>query len=258
MMNILAVDDEIIALRLMERTIKEVMPDENIYSFNKAKEALELAGREHIDIAFLDIQMGNIDGLSMAKQLMEYNSKINIIFCTGYSEYALEALDMYASGYLLKPITTEMVKKAVEHLRYPVNPKQNKIFFRCFGNFEVFYDGKIVEFEYQKTKEMLAYLVDANGANCTTREIMAVLFDENDHSSYFQRLRRDLIMTFSKLGCEEIIGQSKGMLAINKDCVNCDYYDCMENDKNLYNGEYMKQYSFAEVTHANLEKKFKK
>lgn len=252
-MNILAVDDEAISLRLLVRSIQAVVPSATVYSFQKAREALELAQKEKIDIAFLDIRMRNMDGLTMAKELAQYQSKVNVIFCTGYSEYAIEALDIFASGYILKPVTQEAIENVMSHLRYPVAEKKCDIQIQCFGNFEVYHQGKPVIFEYQKTKELLAYLVNANGANCSTREIMLALFGDTEHSPYFQRLRRDLLLTLSKLTDDSIVRQSKGTLGIDKKYVDCDYYEYLEQKGNTYDGDYMKQYSFSVPTSITLK-----
>jgi len=91
-MNILAVDDERIQLEELEGTIKEAIPDAQVTSFRKPKEALEYAkqlkaGNNCIDLAFLDIEMGNINGLELAKELKDISDKTNIVFVTGYSQY---------------------------------------------------------------------------------------------------------------------------------------------------------------------------
>lgn len=251
-MKILVVDDEPIALRKLIRLINEAEPSAECESFNFAEDALEFIKTTKIDIAFLDIQMQDMNGLKLAEELQKDNPKINIIFCTGYSEYALDALKMYCSGYLLKPANIEGVKKVFENLRYPLTEKK-KVRFSCFGNFEVFVDDKPVNFEYQKTKEMLAYLVDRKGVDVSTRELMSILFEDDFNMPYFQRLRRDLINSFSDLNQEDVIRQTKGFLGINKELVSCDYYDFLDHKNDEYKGEYMTQYSFADLTNSELE-----
>lgn len=77
-----------------------------------------------------------------------------------------------------------------------------RVRMQTFGNFEVYVDGKPLEFKYSRTKEMLAYLVDRQGALCTMAEIQAVLFeDEMGHESYIKSLRRDLQVTLDEAGC---------------------------------------------------------
>ena len=63
------------------------------------------------DIAFLDINMRGMTGVELAKKLKDLCPKINIIFVTGYEEYKGDAMDLRASGYILKPVTKEQIDK---------------------------------------------------------------------------------------------------------------------------------------------------
>lgn len=243
-MNVLLVDDEIIVLELLKETVMKVLPQANSVSFASSREALEYAEHHPIDIAFLDINMRIIDGVTMARKLQSLYPKINIIFCTGYSEYMKDAFDLYCSGYLLKPVTEEKIRQAVEHLRYPVQPAAKRVAIQCFGNFEVFVNGMPVKFKYNRTKELLAYLVDRNGTDCSTLELIAVLFGDDVNRSYFNHLRKDLIDTFTDLGVNDILRTKRGRLGINRETVDCDYFDYLDGKRSDKPEEYMAQYSF--------------
>ena len=246
-MNILLVDDEAPALRELSDAVSVEIQGEQIYSFLKAKKAMEFANTTHIDLAFLDINMRFIDGITMAKKLQKLYPECNIIFCTGYTEYALDALGVYCSGYLLKPITQQAMHEALIHLRYPLPLKKHQVELRCFGNFDVLCDGRPVAFKYKKTRELLAYLTDRRGAEATTQEIMAAIFEENK-PSYFSNIRLDLLDTFAALGIADVVSTSYGRMSIVREKVNCDYYDYLDGKNRNFQGEYMSQYSFAEAT----------
>lgn len=250
-MNILLLDDEPLALKMLETAVSETVPNANIRSFLKAKEALEFAEKENIQIAFLDINMQIVNGLEVAKRLKKLYPHINIIFSTGYEEYALDALKLYSSGYLLKPIGAEDVAEVMKNLRFSIEDNK-KLSFKCFGNFEVFCNGKPIKFKLSRTKEMLAYLVDRNGAQCSAGEITGVLFEDIDNTYYYQKLRGDLIKTFSELGLDDCITVTRGGLSINRDMVDCDYFDYKDGKISSKPTEYMTQYSFAEYTFAEL------
>lgn len=250
-MNLLLVDDEKLALEALKKAVLGVLPEGDVHPFQKARLALEYAEDNKIDIAFLDIDMPVISGLEMAKKLQQIYPSTNIIFVTGFSEYALDAFNVYASGYLTKPVTEEAIAGAIKHLRHPIVSKRVK--FQCFGNFEVYCDNRPIQFSLNKTKELLAYLVDRKGAECRKNEIIAALFEDDFNIEYYKKLRKDLIETFVSLGIEDVLGISRGGLAINKDLVDCDYYDFLENNQNKIPKEYMSQYSFAEVTLAILQ-----
>ena len=252
-MNILLVDDEPLALQELEDVVSNKLPMAQLFSFTKAQEAMDFAKNMHIDIAFLDIQMRFFDGISMAKVLMKYYPHCNIIFCTAYTDYALDALNSYCSGYLLKPISEEKLSEAMEHLRYPLVENNHRVKIRCFGNFEVLCDGQPILFKYNKSKELLAYLTDRDGAEATTQEIMAAIFEESK-SSYFSNIRLDLLNTLEKLGVSEVVSTSYGKMRIVKEAVDCDYFDYLDGKNNGFNGEYMTQYSFAEATCGKLNR----
>ena len=254
-MIVIAVDDERLALENLVESIAQASSDARIHRFRYPEDALDFARENHVDVAFLDVEMVGMNGVELAERLKFYYPDINIIFSTGYGHYRDAAFDLHASGYLTKPITPEKVKKELENLRRPVrNPKRVKI--RAFGNFEVHLDGNPIGFKYSKTKEMLAYLVDRKGALCTNGEIMAVLFeDDNGHEAYFRSLRKDLTDIFDAAGCGEVLSQQRGRIGIIPDLVECDYFNWCSGKRsgaNAFHGEYMTQYSWGEYTNAML------
>lgn len=86
-MHIIAVDDEPLALGLLVRSIREACPVAQISEFQSGHEALQFLESNRCDVAFLDIHMRGIDGLTLAKKIKELNPQCNLIFVTGYSEY---------------------------------------------------------------------------------------------------------------------------------------------------------------------------
>lgn len=259
-MKIIAIDDEKIALQGLLASIKKAAPDAETYGFRYTGEAIAHMENDPCDVAFLDIEMKGMNGVEVAERLLSINPNVNIIFATGFGSYREAAFDLHASGYLIKPITEEAVKRELDNLRRPLTSTK-RLQFHTFGNFEVLYNNNPLRFKYQKTKEMLAYLVDRKGAMCSTDEIIAVLWDEDDHKSYYQRIRADLLSTLASVGCESMILQQKGMLGLAVKEVDCDYYDYLDGKitlKKLYHGEYMAQYSFAEITNAELFTKSQK
>ena len=253
-MKIIAVDDEKIALQGLLSSIQKAAPDAEVYGFRYASEAIAHMKNIPCDIAFLDIEMKGIDGITAAKELKKVNPDINIIFATGFGSYREPAFDLHASGYLIKPITSEGVKRELENLRRPI-PMPKKLRAIAFGNFQILYGEEHVKFKYKKTKEMLAYLIDRRGSMCRGSELMSVLFEDDTHQKYYNQLRLDLINTLKSLGCESLIKQERGMLGISVNELECDYFDYLNGKEELaklYHGEYMAQYSFAELTNASL------
>lgn len=259
-MKVIIVDDEKIILEGVKKNILKVYPDVDINSFIDANEAIEFVNNNSCDVALLDIQMPEITGLELAQKLKRINNSINIIFITGYSQYAVNAFTLNASGYIMKPPRISDIINAFENLRYPIKEK-DKLFVQCFGNFEVFYNGAPVHFRRRKAKELFAYLVNKNGATCNINELCAVLWENSTNLEADKVYLRTLIAELNKvlMSCNagDVFIRNKQNYGVDKTKFECDFYKYLTNDTksaNLYMGEYMNQYSWAELTHAYLEK----
>lgn len=252
-MRIIAADDEPLALEALVSGIKTVQPEAKVYDFLIPEDIIDFAKTHACDVAFLDIEMGTMSGLEVAKQLKQIYPKINIIFVTGYSDYMIKAFQMHASGYLLKPVVDSDIREELNNLRNPIMKSNSHVLtVRCFGTFDVFVDGKSIEFERNKTKELLAYLIDRRGSSVTSGELRAVLWEDavTDQytGTYLQKLKKDLVTSLKKVGLEDVFVTSWNKYAINPEYIACDYYDYLENKPSgiqLYNGEYMSQYTWA-------------
>lgn len=259
-MKVLALDDERNALEMLIQTIQEVNPHMEVHGFRDPDEAMTWAEENSpVDVAFLDIQMRGITGLTVAKQLKKHSPKVNLIFTTGYSEYAVDACNLQSSGYLLKPVNAAKISDTLEHLLFPVEEKHDSIFIRTFGSFEVFTNGEIVHFSRSKAKEMLAYLVDRRGSSVSRKEIFAVLFgdDAYDHGkqAYLTNIIRDLQNSLEAAGIPDVLVRKYNTYAVNPKKFTCDLYEYDKGDVaslNQFHGEYMVQYSWSEDTLATL------
>lgn len=256
-MKILAVDDEKIALEGLENSIKKAVPQAEIYSFRKPEEALKFCTERPCDIAFLDIEMRGINGIDLARDIQQLYPKTNIIFITGYMNYTIDAFEIHASGYVNKPVTAEKIRTEMQNLRYKISEKKLEV--QCFGNFDVFHNGQPLKFSRSKTKELFAYLVDRRGASANTNQLCAVLWDEKEDSpsvkSMFRMLVQDLKRTLSKINAEDVLIARHNSFSVNTELIDCDYYQYLSSDTNIdkrYNGEYMLQYSWAEIRNYNL------
>ncbi len=258
-MNIIVVDDEPIIMQGEVMIIKRAAPDAEVRGFDRAKDALAWVENNHVDIAFLDIEMPGIKGVDLARRLKALKNDINIIFSTAYDDYYVDAMEMHASGYLRKPIKEADVKKELEDLRHPVAIPKKDLFVRCFGNFEVFCNGQPVKFRYQKTKELFAYLIDRRGAMVESEALVTVLWsDDEDHSNFFKQLRKDLKDVLAGAGAEDMIVSRRGVMGVLFDRLPCDYSYYIQGRSdgiNAYHGEYMTQYDWAMPTWVNLEGK---
>lgn len=258
-MNILAVDDENAALYMLEEEIESAVPDAKVWACSSTSQALEIIKSIPVEVAFLDIEMPGMTGLQLAKKIKEKEPGCNIIFTTAYQEYALDAFQMHASGYLLKPVTQKAIREEMKNLRYWNEPNKKKgIYIHTFGQFDIEIDGKPVHFNRAKSKETLAFLIDRRGG-VTKKEIAAVIFEDSIYSrnvqDYLGKILRDLESTLKMAGIGKIFVKKYNYYAVNEDCFTCDLYDYLDEKPyaiNLFRGEYMNQYSWAEMTLGKL------
>jgi two-component SAPR family response regulator len=254
-MRILCLDDEPLALQMLTMCVQQAKPEAEVISFDDQDDLLEEAEKNICDIAFLDIHMRGMNGVEVAKRLKKLNPKMNIIFVTGFSEYKSDAMDMKASGYIMKPVTVEDIERELSDLRFPIIPKSNALLrVQCFGNFDVFLpNGDHMKFDRSKSKEIFAYLVHKHGSSCTTKEIAAALFEDEPYDTkqqnYVQQLIHAMIKSLKAAGAEAAVVRSYNALAVNPDVLDCDFYRFEELDAgavNAYQNEYMSQYYWAE------------
>ena len=247
-MNVLLCDDEPLQLLRLEKTVKEVLVDADITSMNNPLQAIEACKSKTMDIAFLDIEMPGLNGIQLAKKLKAISPAINIIFVTAYDQYALDAHRLHASGYVTKPVNKAKVEEEIKNLRNPILPHQEKkLQIKCFGNFEVFYDGEPLRFSYKKSKEAFAYLIDREGSAISVNELNAILWEE-DHPSYLRNLIADIQNTLKKAGAGDVFVKRHNECFIDVTKVDCDAYEYKKDNPDavrMYRGEYMIQYDWA-------------
>ena len=182
-------------------------------------------------------------------------------FVTGYPQYALEAYSIHARGYLLKPPTAENVRSELDELKCPPLHVNGRIRAQTFGNFEIFVDDKPLHFSLSKTKELLAYLVDRRGAAVNTGELCAILWEQRPDSlsvrSHLRTLISDLSRTLSLAGTGDILIKRRNSFAVDCEKLDCDLYGFLRQEPdaiNTYMGQYMMQYTWAEMTLGELER----
>lgn len=112
-MTALIVDDEIKACRILESLIQENFPQISLFeSVGNVPDALKAIHQNNPDLVFLDIEMPGYTGFQLLELIGE--PKFQIIFTTAYANYAIQAFEVSAIDYLLKPIRTEKLKAAIQ------------------------------------------------------------------------------------------------------------------------------------------------
>lgn len=123
LLKAIIVDDEILSIHLLESMLKASDSIEVIGTFRNPKDALTNIDILKPDILFLDIEMAEMTYFQLASKIENASHQIDIIFVTAYEQYALEAFNVQATDYILKPIDHDRLLKTIERLserRYPI------------------------------------------------------------------------------------------------------------------------------------------
>jgi two-component SAPR family response regulator len=195
-------------------------PDSGVEEFLFAQDALDwLDAGNTADVALLDIDMPDMNGLVLAAKIKEKSPDTSIIFLTGYSQFAVDAFALHASGYLLKPVSKE---KLAAEIRYALDAhpaaEQPHISAVTFGNFNLLVDGHPVAFARAKSKELLAYLIDRQGSTVTRAEAFAALWEDGFYDRSMQKqldvILRSLRATLDGAGIGEILEVQRGAVPL--------------------------------------------
>lgn len=265
-MRVLCVDDEALIMQMVVSLCRDIPGLDEVRGFSSPAEALDWAKDHPADLAILDIDMPKISGILLAKQLKEMNPETAVIFLTGYSQYAVEAFSLHASGYLMKPVSEKRLRAEVAYAleRRQAAPSRlpSAILAHTFGSFELYINGQAVSFRRAKAKELLALLVDRHGNSMTRAEIHAALWEDSLYDRSAQKqldvIIRSLKQTLAEHHAEQILEMKSGTLRIVPRELECDMYRLLAGDieaVNAYHGVYMSSYSWASATEGYLDEK---
>lgn len=265
-MYILAADNEQHWLDALVTALQTVFPQAHIHGETDALQAMEWVKRlaeegQGPAYAFMEIRLDGMDGLELARQIKVIHPDTKLVFCTAYKEYAFDAFGLYAKGYLLKPVHAEaitgMLDEMVHDWRKETKAPACDIRIQTFGHFTVFVDQQPVSFSRGKAKELLAYLVDCHGAAVTTKQIASVLWEDRPYDrnmkNYVATVVKALKSALRDVGAQDILIKTHNQLSVDIGKFQCDAYDYETGDAaaiNAFRGEYMIEYSWAEIANA--------
>lgn len=256
-MKAICVDDEAKTLQYTVDQCRKLAQMDLVEGFTEALAALEWLKKNSVDIAFLDIDMPDMDGITLAARIKEIHPNTAIVFVTAYKQFAYDAMSVRPSGYLLKPLTPEALLEEVVYamtkvLYKPMN-KGNRIVVRTFGSFDVFIDGELLAFSRSKSKEVLAFLVDQQGRGVRRSEIYEALWEDEEYGhrqqKYLDVIIRSLRETLKQAGISQILEMKRGLLRVLPGTFDCDLYRFVQGDPvavRAYKGKYMVGYGWAE------------
>ena len=261
-MRIICVDDEPLTLEYTIEMCKEISSKISVEGFRLAENALAWARDNPVDVALLDIDLPDMNGIQLAARIKEIRPDTSFVFLTAYREFAYDAYSVRPSGYLLKPVTREALQKEISYAKSLRSQKTAPhIQALTFGNFDLLVDGTPVIFRRSKAKELLAYLVDRQGTSVTRTEVFAALFENElyNHArqKYLDVIIRSMRETLQEYGIGELLQTQRKGMRINPELLDCDMYRFCRGEAdaiNSYRGEYMASYSWASLNEAYMDR----
>lgn len=208
-MRVIIVDDEPHAIKVMSSLLEHYKNIKIVASYTKPEAALAEIAKVKPDVIFLDIEMGYIDGLTMA-DLFNQQHFVDIIFVTAYAHYAVQAFDVNAIDYLLKPVQKRRLDQAIERLVTARQTRMNSkdeiesegqhLDIVSFDHLQVRnQDKKRMNWRTKKARELFYYLWFTDDRQANKSVIIEKVFPERDeakalallHTTIYQ-LRRGL------------------------------------------------------------------
>jgi Response regulator containing CheY-like receiver and SARP domains len=185
MIDVILIDDEEPALLEMEFLLK-AYPEVNILAkFTNPVEGLESIGQLKPHAVFLDINMPQLDGMTISEKLQKKPAKTDVVFVTAYEEYAVEAFMVEAMDYLLKPVSRERLDQTIMRLvrSHEMNPRtpDTPLEIRCMGGLRLGWAGKnAIKWRTEKEKELFAFLLNNRERELSKDRIIDELWSEYD------------------------------------------------------------------------------
>ncbi|GGA20634.1 response regulator [Psychrobacillus lasiicapitis] len=218
-MRVLLIDDEEMALNVNENMLQELSGIDVVGKFTNPYLALEQIEKLDVEVVFLDMEMGEVHGLELAEVIMNKYNHVEILFVTAHPQYALEAFEVNAIDYLLKPLNKKRLKKAIDKTQgklelYRESKKRNTVkdvpyYAKTLGNFHLLDNQQnIVRWRTKKVKELFLFLWQHQGTPIHKAVVMEQLWPDTHidkaatllHTTVYQ-LRK----TFKENGIENAI-----------------------------------------------------
>ncbi len=230
MIKAIVVDDEWYILQEICDLLEKTGVVKVIQRYQNPLEVLEEINSTLPEVAFIDIEMPEIDGLKLAEKLQEENPDVVVAFITSWNQYAVQAFELNAIDYILKPIRVERFKQMVDRISHEITIKRSlqssRLKIECFDRLQVSIESNPVKWERAKAEELFAYLLMNHGRYIHKDTIIDDLWMDYDPAKVLSILQTSICKirnVFSSLENVKInYSGSKYCLVITD--AECDYF----------------------------------
>ena len=259
-MNCIYLEHNAKAIEKFRKISSEICSMERVRCFSEYPPVLEDICKNHVDIVFIEMELPDTDVISLAQKIQELSKDLYIVFFVEHPDQAMKAFEAAADGCLLKTYCKEDLERQINLIRKKYHIEEYpKVYFQTIPRFELYVDNRLVPISKKKVKELLALLVDYAGSSLTCEQAINCIWEERLIDEGSQALLR---MTAKRLreflvqeNISHILIEENGVRAIDMKYVDSDYYQILNGNEEAmkkYCGEYMREYSWAEITNAML------
>jgi len=200
-MNVILIDDEELALNYLEYRLSE-LPDIRIVGKYKDPDAGKAhAVSDSVDVVFLDIHLNQINGLELAEQILESKPSSNVVFVTAHSDYAIQAFELHAFDYILKPVGKDRLAKTLQRVRERIGERApmaeatsesvpQELRLRLFQQVGIETEGQLAPFRWRTTRaqELFLYVLQHRGQLVRKSALVDLLWPEFEPAKAYSQL----------------------------------------------------------------------
>lgn len=261
-LNIMIIDDEIEAL---QQFLSQIIEEKNLnYRFfiERPLDAIEYVENYHVDCAYLNIRLVQMNGIELARKLLKIRPSLKIVFIMGVAldeQKIREEFQDSLIGFVYKPFDKKILLQTLQQIL----PSTKSIFFKTFGPFDVFVNDYPIHFLSKKSKELLALILTYQGNELRMEDAIHHLWP-NRELDLAKRLYRDSVYKLRQrlveVGIGELIIFKRGMTQLNLTYpnVSCDYWEYLQKRNNLFMGSFLVLYPWSKETRLRLEQERRK
>ncbi|QHT59377.1 response regulator [Paenibacillus lycopersici] len=227
MLTAMIVDDEELSVKRLSRLLLESGEFGECHSFLQPSEAYEFAKTNRIDIAFLDIAMPKMDGMTLSGKLRELDDSIQLVFATGYGDYAVQAFDISALDYLLKPVTAERLNRTLGR----IDKKRSgapSLRVQLLNELKIYNRDRQaapIKLRSPKTEELFAFLLCKRSVS--REEIIETLWTDMETEKALKNLNSTLYYIRQAIDADKIgsvMHAGKTEIRMEENGIDCDLY----------------------------------
>lgn len=188
MIKAIIVDDEMPAIGELKEYLSDLTEVEVLETFMNSYLALDYITQKTPDLVFLDINMPGMNGMELAWRIMDVSPATKVVFVTAFDKYAVEAFELNAIDYILKPIRKERMYKTIEKISNSIHHRKENIdkalsvpSVKLFGRVEVRVSDIQIRWNTAKVKEIFAYMLLNRYEKISRNRILEDIFNEEDN-----------------------------------------------------------------------------